>query len=167
MSALHLDTQFLKAEIAKLIDANPELAEDETLLEDMLVGETAIEPVLAKLVRKANEAKATAAATKELASAYSERSQRFTRQADAARALMKSVMDAAGLQKITLPEATLSITKPRASVNILDLQALPQGYFQTERKADRAAIKSAIGSGEHIPGAELLMGEEALTVRIR
>lgn len=163
----HLDTQFLKAEIAKLIDANPELAEDETLLEDMLVGSTEIEPVLSKLVSKRSYAAAMSDACKKVASDASERGARFARQAEAVKELAQSVLNAAGLQKITLPEATLSISKPRTSVNVIDVNELPQGTFTTERKADKAALKRLLEAGEHIPGAELVLGSESLTVRTR
>lgn len=164
---IHLDTQFLKAEINKLIDANPELAEDETLLEDMLDGETDLKPVLSKLVSKRNFAQAMSAAAKEVAANASERSARFGRQADSLKALAHSILDAAGLQKITLPEATLSISKARTFVNITDINELPQGTFTTERKADKATLKRLLEAGETIPGAELVMGDETLTVRCR
>ena len=42
---------------------------------------------------------------------------------------------------------------------------LPQGYFRIERIADKKAIGEALKAGNEIPGAELALGEEGLTIR--
>jgi hypothetical protein len=97
----------------------------------------------------------------------SERAARYGRRADAMKALIKSVMGAAGLDRLELPEATLSIAKPRASVDVTDLDALPQGYFRLKKEADKTAIKKAIETGEEIPGAVLVLGDESLIVRTK
>ncbi len=80
---------------------------------------------------------------------------------------MLSMMQYASQDKVTLTEATLSITKPRTSVCVEDANQLPQGYYQTERVADKKAIKAAIDAGETIPGASLKTGEAGLTIRVK
>lgn len=96
-----------------------------------------------------------------------ERKARYQRKADAMKALIQSIMESAGLHKLALPEATLSILSGRTSVNVTDVNELPQGFYSTERKADKKALKSALEKGEAIPGAELVMGEDTLTVRVK
>jgi hypothetical protein len=83
------------------------------------------------------------------------------------RGLIKAVMQAAKLDKVQLTEATLSITKPRQSVNVTDLEALPQGFYRLKREADKAALKTALEQGETIPGAELRFGDASLMVRTK
>lgn len=164
---LHMDAAFLRAEISRLIDANPELAEDEMLREDMLAGETEIEAIIARALDERREAETLAAAVKEREDALASRRARFEKKAAAMRSLIKSIMQAADLPKITLPEATISLQSPRASVNVTDLDAIPQGYFRLKKEADKTALKKALEAGEEIPGAELALGDETLSIRVK
>ena len=70
-------------------------------------------------------------------------------------------------QKVTLPEATISISKGRETVEVTDIDALPQGFYSLERKADKISILGALKAGEHVPGADLRVGGESLTVRAK
>lgn len=167
MNAIYLDAGFVKAEVTRLIELYPELADDETLRADVLEGETDINRIVEKALAERQEAEAMAAAIKARESDLSLRRARFERKSDAMKHLIKSVMQAGHLTKMTLPEATLSITKPRTSVTILDVDELPQGYFKTIRQADKAAIKTVLERGENIPGAELALGDEGLTIRAK
>lgn len=167
MSNVHLDARFLKTEIARLLEAYPELAEDEQLRADTLEGETNVVPFISHILSQRQDAVSMQEAIAARIGELSERRDRYGRRADALKSLIQSVMDAAGLSKLELPEATLSITKPRTSVEVLDVTELPQGYFKLERKADKAAIKKSLEAGEQIPGAELVFGEPSLTVRTK
>lgn len=162
-----MNATFLRAEIARLIDEYPELAEDEMLRADMIEAETDLHAVIEKCLDQRQEAEAMVTAIKERATDLAERKARFQRKSDAMKALIQSIMEAADLQKLALPEATLSILSGRVSVNVLDADALPQGYFQIERKPDKKAIKEALEAGNAIPGAELVMGEDSLSIRSR
>lgn len=167
MSFLHVDIAELKAHVANLFERFPEIAEDDDLRVGMLEGETNISVLVSRLVRKRNEAMSLANAGKEIRSDQSERISRFERQQKGYEALIKSVMLAADLPKIVLPEATVSITKPRTKVEILEVTDLPQGYFETERKPKTADIKAALERGEEIPGARLALGDDGLMVRTK
>ncbi len=80
---------------------------------------------------------------------------------------MLQLMEAAQQDKVTLAEATLSITKPRTSVQVLDIDALPQGFFRNERKPLTTEIKAALEGGDKVPGAELVLGSSGLMVRTK
>lgn len=164
---LHLDAQFVKAEIAKLIEANPDLADDETLRADMIDGETNATRIIERALAQKLDAEAMAEAIGLRMNHLSARAGRFERKADAMKTLIKSIMRAAGLDKVTLTEASLSLTKGRQTVGIEDLEQLPQGMFKTIRQADKAAIKSAFDRGEEIPGAFIVTGEQGLTIRTK
>lgn len=164
---LHLDAQFVKAEIARLIEANPELADDETLRADMIDAETNADRILSRVVSEKIEADTMAEAIDLQVKDKIARRDRYRRKSEAMRSLAKSVMRAAGLSKITLTEASLSITKPRTSVEVHSADDLPQGYFTTVRKPDSAAIKSSLERGEEIPGAFLVTGDSGLMIRTK
>ncbi|MBZ9873118.1 siphovirus Gp157 family protein [Mesorhizobium sp. BR1-1-9] len=164
---LYLDAAFVKAEIAKLIEANPELAEDDTLRFDMIEGETGAVQIIERALAEQQGAEMMVGAVKAREIDLAARRGRYERKSEAMRSLIKSIMRAANLDRLTLTEATLSLTKARQTVGIEDLEALPQGYFRTTRQADKAAIKSALEQGEEIPGAFLVTGDTGLTIRTK
>lgn len=166
---LYLDANFVKAEIAKLIEAYPDLADDEMLRADMIEAETDAKKIVERALSESLEAEAMAEAVGLRQRHLAERAGRYLRKSEAMRKLIKSVMRAAGQDKMLLTEATISLTKARASVGIHSLEDLPQGYFKTvtTRQADKAAIKSALEKGDDIPGAFLVLGEAGLTVRTK
>lgn len=167
MSFLQVDIAAFKAQWADLLAAYPELADDEDLRADVLEGETDAHRLVSMMVRRRREAQALASAGKEIRSDQSERIARFERQADGYAALIKTVMQAADLQKLVLPEATVSITKPRTKVEIREVNDLPQGFYAVERRPKPAEIKAALEAGEQVPGAELVLGDEGLMVRTK
>lgn len=167
MNAPFLQAGFVRAEIDKLMAAYPELAEDETLRFDMIEGETDFTRVLSKAVEARAEKLAMAEAINLRISDLADRGVRFERAADGMKKLIHSLMTAASQSKVTLPEATIFTTKPRTTVNVTNVDDLPQGYYRTKREADKAAIKSALEQGEQIPGAELVTGDEGLTIRTK
>jgi hypothetical protein len=164
---LYLDANFVKAEIAKLIAANPELADDEALREDMIAGETNATRIIERALEEQQGAEMMVGAIKAREIDIVARRGRYERKSEAMRSLIKSIMRAANLDKITLTEASLSLTKARQTVGIEDLDQLPQGYFKTTRQADKSAIKSAFERGEEIPGAFIVTGDMGLTIRTK
>lgn len=167
MSYLFKDAQFVRTQIQALIAAYPELEEDSTLLADMLDGETDLHRVLEKLLNERREAETMATAVKDREADLTERRKRFERKADGVKKIMLQLMEAAQQDKVTLTEATLSITKPRTSVQVLDVDALPQGFFRNERKPLTTEIKAALEAGDKVPGAELVLGSSGLMVRTK
>lgn len=161
------DAQAVRAQINGLMAKYPEMAEDVELLSDMIEGETDLLRILEKAVAARQEAVCMAEAIKLRENELNERRKRMERQADAIKRTIQTLMEVAGAEKITLPEATLSITAARTSVNVTDIEALPQGFFKTERKALSKEIKTALEAGERIPGAELMMGDCGLMIRTK
>ncbi|KFB11075.1 siphovirus Gp157 family protein [Nitratireductor basaltis] len=167
MSALYVDAAYLKHEITRIISDYPELAGDEDLRADMLEGETDLNRVVGKALNARQEAASMAEAIKSREEDLKVRRARFEKKADAMKALIQSVMESANLDKLTLPEATLSIRKPLPKVEVTDTEQLPQGFYKLERKADKTALKQALMSGEQIPGAELALGDDTLSIRVK
>ena len=164
---LFKDAGIVKAQIQLLLAHNPELEEDVELLTDTLEGETDLHKILDKAITLRSEAETMAAAIKLRETALTERRKRYEAQSSNIKALMLQLMEIAGVDKIILPEASLSVTNGRESVNITNVDDLPQGYYKTERVADKKAIMACIKEGTVPPGAELVMGTTGLTIRTR
>lgn len=164
---LAADTAYTSNAIDAMLAAYPELLEDEQLRADMLEAETDFTALMSRLVRARNERLAFAEGTNGYIKELTERRDRLSRGADGLKGLMLKLMATASLPRLELPEATLSVSAGRASVSIIDIDALPQGTFTLERKADKAAIKAQIEAGEDVPGAALVVGENTLTVRVK
>lgn len=159
--------QMLKAQIDSLMAAYPELAEDEEFRADVIEGETDLNDIIAKAVSYHADAKTMVEAIKSRQADLEERRARFERRSDAMRELIKGLMEAARRPNLTLPEATLGISAGRDSVQIDDVDALPQGYYRVKKEPDKTAIKKAFGAGETIPGASIVTGEPTLTIRTK
>lgn len=164
---LALDASKLASEIQHMLAVFPEMADDEELRLGTLEGETDFHRIMSRLVRVRNEKLAQAEGLASYIGDLSERKARHVRGAEGVKALMLSLMSVADIQTLPLPEATLSITKPRESVEVTDIDALPQGTFTTIRQADKAAIKAMIAAGDVVPGAALKSSEPGLTVRVK
>lgn len=164
---LAVDAANVKAEIHRLMEAYPELVEDGELALDMFEGETDLFKVIGRAVKARAEKLAMADGVKTYMGELSERKARMERGADGLKALIQSLMDAAGQDKITLPEATIFVTKPRESVNVTDVDALPQGTFTVVRVPDKKALKEIMMAGEEVPGAELVLSLAGLTIRTK
>lgn len=159
------DITYLEAQLADLFAAYPELAEDNELRSDMLEGETDYHAVLARLVAQEREADSLAKGTAERIRDIQGRKARYERKKEACRVLLMRLLKAAGLPKVTLPEATVSIGKGRDSVDVFDEAALPDEFVRIERVPDKKHIFEIVKGCGEIPGARLKYGEETLTVR--
>jgi len=111
-----IDIARLSREIEALIAEYPELADDEQLRADMLEGETSIDDVLARIVRREREARVFVDAIKKEGDELTARMRRYEQRGAAMRALAKRVLEAASLTKKELPIATLSIRNGQPKV---------------------------------------------------
>lgn len=162
---LAADVASVLADIDGLLAAYPELAEDEDLRRDMLEGSTAAYDVLTRLVDIEREADSQAKAIASRVSDLQARKARAERRKDMARGLMLRVMQAAGIQKAPLVEATVSVTKGRDSVEVTDEAALPDNVVRVVRTPDKTLIKEALAAGE-VPGARMVTGQPSISVRV-
>lgn len=164
---LQMDASKLVNEIQHMLAVYPELATDDELRLDTLEGETDLTRIMSRLVRVRNEKLADAEGLATYIGDLSKRKARQVRSAEGVKSLMLSLMSAADLPKLALPEATISVTKPRTSVEVVDVDALPQGTFAIVRQPDRNAIKAMLEAGDDVPGAALKTSEPGLTIRVR
>lgn len=161
------DAMIVRNQIEALKALYPEITEDADLLADTLEGETNLDRVLTKLVDFVRDAETMAGSVKARKDEIAERQKRFERQAESGRKIIQQLMESAHQTKVVLPEATLSITAAREKAEIIDAEALPQGFFKTERKPLSKEILSALKAGDKVPGAELVIGDCGLMIRTK
>lgn len=154
-------------EISDLIAVYPELEEDETLRADTLEGATDINAVLSKLVQEREAAYGMAEGIKVPVDDLRQRKARMERRGDGYGEAIEKIMNAAGLNKVTLPNATLSITNSAPPVTISDEAAIPDRFIRTKREIDKTAINAAVKAGEEIPGVVIGNAATRLTVRVK
>lgn len=151
----------------RLIEAYPELAEDNTALTDMLDGETGAIDFIAALIRQSKEDEASVKGLKALIDDYQARAERLKQRATAKKEAAFNVMQELGLRKVERPEFTASVSRRSPKVIITDRTLIPDDFWTVIRKENTTDIGKALKAGEHVPGATLSNAEESLTVRIR
>jgi len=155
-------------EIRRLSDSIREICgDDEDTLLDTLDGETDAVDVLGKLIEERLEVLGYEAANKELAEQYKKRADKMASKADAINQQMKHLLNAIGVKKVNHALATVSITKPRWSVEVVDEAQVPTQLKVTTSKPDLRAIKKILDDGEPVPGCRPKVGYEGVTVRTK
>ena len=155
---------------ARLLAEDPALEHDEAALVDLLGPEEGdVNDVLARLVRGAVHSESMADAAAERIAAMSERLKRFKARAQTMRATAFAVMDATGLRKLELEDVTASVRNGTPSVEITDLDLVPEIYIETvvTRKADKRTLLAVMKDGAVVPGAELSNAMPTIALRTK
>lgn len=142
-----------------------ELLEDERLYLDTLEGETDLYELTRRLF---NKIEADEGDGRTLATQIADREARKVRAAERVKANRKAIMaliDCAGLDKITLPEATFSVRDIAAKAIVTNESAVPEEFTKIKRSPDMAAIKAEVEAGRAVPGVTLDNGGRSLTIR--
>ena len=145
-----------------------DLGDDEETLLDTLDGETDILDIADALIREMTEADAMSDAAHAQAQALLTRSGRFAARVEARKKALGALLDATGTKKLERPQATVSRRAGAISVRITDEEAVPTQLctIKTIRTPDKKSIRAMIEAGEAVPGAELVRGEDGVTVRM-
>lgn len=162
---LRIDPDYIAAVAAEIRAIIGE--DDDATFLDTLDGETNAADMLADFVERAQEAKALSEAAKARASELSARAARLADREKAMRRSAMVIMRAAGIKKAELPCATLSLSAGRERAQISDPDAVPTQLCKVVTSPDSAAILRLLKAGEAVPGAELVRGDETLTMRIK
>jgi hypothetical protein len=141
------------------------LTEDERAYVDTLEGETNLFEAVRLLLDRIEEDDGV---QKELAEQIDARRCRKDRAGERVKHNREAIMaliQCAGLDKLTLPEATLSVraVPPKPIVN--DETEVPDSLCKIKRSPDMAAIRAEVESGRAVPGVTLDNGGTSLTVR--
>lgn len=126
--------------------------DDDVLLADMLEAETDLHPMLEKLLGWIEQDEGSAASLKQQIDDRTERKRRFEARIATKRDAVMALLECAGLDKLTLPEATLSVRQLPAKLVVGDPAAVPDEYAVQVPKPDMAAMEEAFDpSDEALP----------------
>jgi len=143
--------------------------DDEETYLDTLDGATDALDLLDREIASEQADRAFVAALADHIKALKARADRIDMRADARRKAQLLILNAIGLRKVERPLATLSLRAGSVSVQITDEAAIPSQLctIKTSTSPDKAAMRAQIEAGETVPGAELVRGDETLSVRIK
>ncbi len=162
-----LDTTIIRSQIDSLLQANPELLEDEVLRADMLEGSTNFQDFLQQLERTRQETNGLITGIEAVMKDLGSRKGRFERREESIRELIFNLLQWGMLRKVELPEATLSIRAGVPKVIVTDESKIPKAFQRVKTEPDKIKIKAALEEGKDIPGVELSNAQETLTIRIK
>ena len=146
-----------------------ELGEDfdtETFM-DTLDGMTDAADIADRMIADMLAAEAMGEAIRGEISDLTARRDRYDARKDAFRRQLLSLLDATGEKKMERPRATISRRAGLPSVQITDEAAIPSQLCKTTVAPDKAAIKAQLLAGETVPGAQIVMGADGVTVRVK
>ncbi len=138
------------------------LTEDEQLYLDCLEGETDLFELVRKLLEQIEEDEGLQASLAEQIENRKARKVRAAERVKHNREAIQALLECAGLDKLALPEATVSVRKVAPKLIVTDPEAVPDAFCTFTRKPDMAAIKAA---DTPLPGVSYDNGGVSLTVR--
>ena len=139
--------------------------DDDDLLLGMIEGETDAGELLDDLLEMQAAALAHVAANKERIGQLQDRNARLIRRADATKAGMLKLLEAAGLRKMERAAATVGIRAVPPKVLGSDITDLNHTLLKVTYSPDKTAIKAALLAGDQIDGWSMSNGGETLSVR--
>jgi len=141
---------------------------DEQTLSDTVEGLSTLPEALSAVVRSYLDDLALAAALGLRMGDMQERLGRIERRAEKKRALVTSVMERAGMKKLTEPDFTASLRAVAPSLVVLDEAAIPPVYWRPQPpKLDRQGLTAALRAGAAVAGAALGNGQMTISVRTK
>lgn len=142
-----------------------QLAEDERFYLDTLEGETDLYELTRLLLVRIEEDEGVQAILSEQMADRTARKQRAAERVKHNREAIMALLQCAGIDKLTLPEATLSVRNVPPKAIVTDEAAVPDDFCKFTRKPDMAAIKAGVESGAAVPGVSFDNGGTSLTIR--
>jgi hypothetical protein len=145
----------------------PAMADEE--LFDTLDGECALTDALAQVIDSAENDRTLCDALGARIKEMQARQKRIEERIEHKREFAATVMESAGIKKLSLPAATVTLTPRSPKVIVTDEAALPAAYFTTPDppapRVDRRKLAEALKYGEDVPGALLSNSRPTITIR--
>ena len=141
--------------------------DDETLL-DTLEGITNLHEMIAEVVRSRQDDLAFVAAVKARMSDMQERLARLDQRATTKKEIVASVLERAGIKKITEADFTLSLRSTSPPLVVIEEKQIPEEFWKPQPpKLDRQGLLSALKDGLDVPGVALGNGGVTISVRTK
>jgi hypothetical protein len=156
-----------KALKEQLLAQYPDIGDD--ALADTLEGATNLHEALAQVIDSAENDRTLCDALGQRIEEMRARQKRIEERIEHKREFAATVMESAGIKKLSLPAATVTLTPRPPKVIVTDEAALPAAYFTTPDppapRVDRRKLAEALKYGEDVPGALLSNSRPTITIR--
>ena len=150
----------------KLLKEFPET--DEETLSDTLEGLTDLHDKLAAVIRSQQEDRVFSGALKARIQEMKERHDRIEYRVTKKRDLVATVMDRAGIAKISEVDFTASLRPTPCPVVVSDEREIPESYWKAQApKLDKRKLAQDLAADQVVPGACLGNGGVTVSVRVR
>ena len=124
---------------------------DEQLLHDMMQGETNIDWVVTRLHEQLARDTEMLAGIGERQAAIAERKARISARIDKVKELIGSILRAARLTKLELPEVTYSVRDGKAKLDVVDDSAVPRKFQREKLEPDKTKINEHFADAKRLP----------------
>jgi hypothetical protein len=162
-SALNREAEAAQSLLANLRDI---IGDDEQATVDAIEGETNLLETITAVVHRINEIAAHKDGIKDYVGRVKSRLERLERQEELMRTALLSAMATAGLKKLELPTATITMKATAPSAVITDEANIPASFWKPQDpKLDKKAILDSLKSKQDVPGAVLSNGPPTLQIR--
>ena len=139
--------------------------DEETLL-DTLEGITDLHEMIAEVVRSRQDDLAYITAVRARISDMQERLARLDQRADKKKEIVTSVLERAGIKKITQADFTLTLRSTNPPLVVIEEKQIPEEFWKPQpAKLDRQGLISALKSGREVSGVTL--GNGGITIAVR
>ncbi len=118
---------------------------------DLLEGETDAHALVRRFLDQIEAEDGVHAALTEQMDARKVRRDRSDTRKAAAREAIATVLKCAGIDKLPLPEATITLRETAVKLVVNDAAAVPQEYAKATWKPEMAKINAAFGDAEQLP----------------
>lgn len=164
---IHTDIRIATRDIQGVLDdLNHFMDDDEQLKLDMLEGQTGLFDIARYLLNQNEDDEGLIASLDVQIDNRKSRKDRAVNRIDRRKAALARLMDCAGIKKLPLAEATVSLRTILPKAKVADPGALPDEFvtIQIVRKPDLDLINAAENPAS-IPGVVMTNGSASLTVR--
>ena len=144
-----------------------EVADDEQTFWDTLDGETDVMTVVGSVLGQYNELSHSMDAITALLDKYEARRHTMQERKKRLVNVLQLIMTATNQTKIPHPYGTAYVRKGSERVVITDEGEIPTQLTKTVKTPDKAAIKAQLKQGVKIDGAELQVGPDSISIRMK
>ena len=142
------------------------VGDDDVAYADMLEGETDLHELVRWLLNRIEHDEGVISALVAQIGDRNFRKERAGARIDSYREAIAALLEAARLDKLTLPEATISLRRSAPKLVVADESALPDPLWRVKRTPDMASIRAAWDADGAVPGVTQTIGNEpSLTIR--
>ena len=164
--SLNISAHHYKELKAQMLDAFPDLAEDEDALADTLEGEHSFPDQLADIVRSALEDEAKAEGMKDFLGKLRDRQAWLKQRAAKKKKIVLYFMEEVGLKRLDPPDFTCTRRVTQPGVQVINEDDIPDDYWRIKREPDLSKIRQFLKDGTAIPGCTLKNASETLTIKV-